>query len=611
MVDDEAGETVAAHAPTVGDVASAPTQAADGESVPPLDAVNLAPPGYQLGALLGRGGMGEVIAAHDQRIGREVAYKRMRNAGAGGDALSRFLREARIQARLDHPAIVPVHEMGTDADGRPFFTMKRLAGKTLADRLQDPSAPRQPLLRAFAEVCLAVELAHSKGIVHRDLKPSNIMLGDFGEVYVLDWGIARVLTQRARRPTGADAAGDLDSIGEATSGGTLLGTLGYMAPEQVRGEEVDGKADVYALGSILFEMLAAEPLHPRGHAAVASTLAMERARPVERAPDRGIAPELDALCAEMLEADPGSRPTARAVAERVQRYLDGDRDLAARRALAQQHLATARALLSSGTVEQRAEALRAAGRALALDPYSEAADLVTALIVEPPTELPKELQARLADQETQLTKGRARRAFYGYRSFLLLGVTLPLLQVKSWPWMSALFVGILLFMAIAWRTSQTGRTSLVGIALGTAMLSILFGRVAGPFVLVPLVVSGTLLSISNIAYLNDRPWLLYLGAAVASILPYLIEWVGLLTPTLFLTERTIEVRSAVFDVTGGPALPALLLANVVGVLIIARFAVFIARDRRVAQRSLTIQAWHLGHLLPQMPHIVGSPKELP
>src|ERR1041385_7341706 len=266
----------AANADTL-DANTAQTEAAEGE----IDRLpfELPPSGYQLGDMIGKGGLGAVIAAQDRRIGREVAFKRMRNANAGNDALARFLREARIQARLDHPAIVPVYELGKDDQGRPFFTMKRLSGKTLTAHLADKDASRQRLLRAFADVCLAIELAHSRGVIHRDLKPSNIMLGDFGEVYVLDWGVARVVAGRRRRPTGGIAADDIDSIeGDQTMTGDMLGTPGYMAPEQMRGElDLGPKADVYALGAMLFEILTGEPLHPRGHAAVASTLTMESA----------------------------------------------------------------------------------------------------------------------------------------------------------------------------------------------------------------------------------------------------------------------------------------------------------------------------------------------
>ncbi|MBL9015334.1 MAG: serine/threonine protein kinase, partial [Myxococcales bacterium] len=153
-------------------------------------------PNYRLGNLLGRGGMGDIVLGHDSLIGRDVAIKQMRSEQPTTDQVSRFLREARIQARLEHPSIVPVHALGTDEAGLPYFTMKRLTGTTLAEILakQDPP-PRPRLLRILVDVCSAVELAHARGVVHRDLKPSNIMVGDFGEVYVLDWGLARIVDE--------------------------------------------------------------------------------------------------------------------------------------------------------------------------------------------------------------------------------------------------------------------------------------------------------------------------------------------------------------------------------------------------------------------------------
>src|SRR5262249_42688753 len=161
----------------------------------------------------------------------------------------------KIQARLDHPAIAPVYELGHDAENRPYFTMKRLAGTTLLARLAEGTASRQSLLRAFVDVCLAIDFAHARKVVHRELKPANIMLGDAGEVCVLDWGVARVLTA-------ADDAGssltDVDTLEGQTQAGVMLGTPGYMSPEQVRGESVGIASDVYALGCILFEILAGE-----------------------------------------------------------------------------------------------------------------------------------------------------------------------------------------------------------------------------------------------------------------------------------------------------------------------------------------------------------------
>ncbi|MGE5185602.1 MAG: serine/threonine-protein kinase, partial [Acidobacteriota bacterium] len=368
---------------STADPALTPTQAASPETDPTLGApAPAASPsrgditGYALGALIGRGGMGEVVVARDERIGRDVALKRMRVEGSP-DALARFLREARIQARLEHPAIVPVHEIARDAAGQPYFTMKRIGGRTLGELLAaSPPAPLQRLLRAFIDVCNAVEFAHSHEIVHRDLKPANVMLGDFGEVYVIDWGLARFAGERDAASVGSD----LDSLDGATQVGAVLGTPGYMAPEQLHAAaDVGPAADVYALGSILFEILAREPLHPRG-AALQSMLAAIDPSPAARRPDANIPPELDALCASALARDPAARPTAAQLGEQVERYLDGDRDLEARRALAATWLARARAAIEADDIAGRAEAMRLAGRALALDPASEpAAELVTRL----------------------------------------------------------------------------------------------------------------------------------------------------------------------------------------------------------------------------------------
>src|SRR4051812_31830488 len=199
---------------------------------------------YRLGSRIGKGGMGEILAATDAQIGREVAVKRMKAQHPSDRAMSRFFREACIQGRLDHPAIVPVHELGVDEQGRPFFAMKKLAGTTLAQRIKE-GQPRQRLLRAFADVCLAIEFAHQHGVIHRDIKPQNIVLGDFGEVYVLDWGVAKLAAEGDVDPA---LAGD-DSNEQVTVEGTVIGTPGYMAPEQARAsKDIDGRADVYALG---------------------------------------------------------------------------------------------------------------------------------------------------------------------------------------------------------------------------------------------------------------------------------------------------------------------------------------------------------------------------
>ena len=385
----------------------APTQAA---SEPSSTEVARAPlRGYQVGKLLGRGGMGEVVLARDERIGRDVAIKRMRGTRPGDVGVVRFLREARIQARLEHPAIVPVHELGEDVDHQPYFTMKRLSGITLAEQLALPAPPlRQKLLRAFVEVCRAVEFAHASGVVHRDLKPANVMLGDFGEVYVLDWGLARVVGE----PEPLSVAAGVDSLAGETQPGAILGTPGYMSPEQVRGaSDVGPASDVYALGAILFELLAGEPLHVRGSAVLRSSLGPTDGSASQRQPERAIPPELDSLCIAALASDRAARPSASELAERIERYLDGDRDLERRRELAATSIAEAHTALASDVVGGRARAMQAAGRALALDPEShDAAALVTRLMLEPATRLPPELEEELSASEARVQRRQSRVA---------------------------------------------------------------------------------------------------------------------------------------------------------------------------------------------------------
>jgi serine/threonine protein kinase len=206
---------------------------------------------------IGRGGMGSVYAARDEQLGREVAIK-VSNAAAPADDLDQRLRqEAKVLARLEHPGIVPVHDAGLLDDGRWFYVMKLVRGETLADHaaLLEHEAAR---LVVFERVAETVAFAHAAGIVHRDLKPSNVMVGQFGEVLVLDWGVARVLARMDRGGGPAARAADRhpDGARDGTSGGTRMGTAGFMPPEQAHGDSSNAgpPADVYALGALLFWM---------------------------------------------------------------------------------------------------------------------------------------------------------------------------------------------------------------------------------------------------------------------------------------------------------------------------------------------------------------------
>jgi len=238
--------------------------------------------------LLGRGGMGEVRRVLDRQLNRSVALKILHARFVGEELVARFIEEAQVTAQLEHPSIVPVHDVGRLSDGRLFFTMKEVQGGTLRSAIQDVHEASEPdawgaapsgwtfrrLIDAFNKVCEAVSYAHARRVIHRDLKPANVMVGHFGQVLVLDWGLAKVLNEHADLQAGGDPT-PLDEAAEsnlvpvhsdradryATRAGVVGGTILYMPPEQALGmsERMGPQADVYALGAILYEIIAGRP----------------------------------------------------------------------------------------------------------------------------------------------------------------------------------------------------------------------------------------------------------------------------------------------------------------------------------------------------------------
>ncbi|HTR02889.1 MAG TPA: serine/threonine-protein kinase [Thermoanaerobaculia bacterium] len=281
---------------------------------------------YRLLDELGRGGMGAVYLAEDTVLGRPVALKVVATGAAGGGTAERLWNEARVLARLEHPGIVPVHDAGALPDGRIFYAMKRVDGRRL-DELA-PDLPRLERLRAFQRLCEPVAFAHARGVVHRDLKPENVMVGPFGEVLVMDWGVAKALG-------GADASGPpgraaADSPAVRTSEGAVVGTPAYMAPEQASGSgAVGAAADVYALGGILhFLVTGKAPFDDAGAAARARDGGRaEPPAPRDVAPD--VPPALEAIVLRAMALDPGDRyPSVEALAAEVGRFCGGERVLA-------------------------------------------------------------------------------------------------------------------------------------------------------------------------------------------------------------------------------------------------------------------------------------------
>lgn len=287
-------------------------------------AVTPIPPGerYRLGAELGRGGMGRVVEAFDVQLGRTVALKEV--LPRGGTAIARrFAREVQLTARLEHPSIVPLYDAGVTADGRPFYVMRRVSGRPL-DQLMTGAAglaERLTLLPAVLSAIDAVAHAHRRGVIHRDLKPSNILVGELGDTVVIDWGLAKGIGERDE-PSGAPVATAGDSL--RTQIGAVFGTPGFMAPEQARGEPIDPRGDVYALGATLYQLLAGAPPHAGTSATeVIARTGSREVTPVDVAAP-GAPPELVAIVGKALAFDPAGRyPDAGALGEDVRRFLSG------------------------------------------------------------------------------------------------------------------------------------------------------------------------------------------------------------------------------------------------------------------------------------------------
>jgi tRNA A-37 threonylcarbamoyl transferase component Bud32/tetratricopeptide (TPR) repeat protein len=350
-----------------------PTVTADREGDRAPDAAPLtAPMGYELGSLIGEGGMGVVYRARELAINRDVAVKFLQSRFAPESAIGRrFAEEARITGQLQHPGIPPVHQVGTLPDGRPFLVMKLIKGDTLAELLEkrgDPGAERGRYLAIFEQTAQAVGYAHAHLVIHRDLKPANVMVGSFGEVQVMDWGLAKVLDPG--RP--AEAASDEAARGteirslregvETTQAGSLLGTPAFMPPEQAIGavDQITERSDVFGLGAILCVILTGQP--PFVAESAESTRRMAARAKLDEAFARldGCAaePELIHLTKRCLAAEPGDRPRDAGEVAGAITALRADAELRARQA----ELERARAEVRSAEERKR----RRVQRALAL-----------------------------------------------------------------------------------------------------------------------------------------------------------------------------------------------------------------------------------------------------
>ena len=288
---------------------------------------------YKADKEIARGGMGRIIAAEDQRLGRRVALKELIEPVP--EQLGRFQREALITARLQHPGIVPVYEAGRWPSGAPFFAMKMVSGRPLdrvigeARTLRD----RLALLPRIAAAADAIAYAHNQRVIHRDLKPANVLIGDFGETVVIDWGLAKDLDaddspdsgQRMPRPASKKPEGSVSSGSSTlTVAGAVMGTPAYMAPEQARGEPLDQRADVFALGAMLYHLLAGvPPYNARTATDVIAAAALGRVVPLEER-ERDAPKDLVAIVNRAMAQIPSERyPHAGELADELRRFLTG------------------------------------------------------------------------------------------------------------------------------------------------------------------------------------------------------------------------------------------------------------------------------------------------
>ncbi len=583
---------------------------------------------YGLQQVLGEGGMGEVRLGKDRLIGREVALKFMRTEAErveneGFCLRERFEREARIQGQLEHPSVVPVYDLGVREDGSVYFSMRRVRGHTLEQIIEslnkdDPETKetftQHRLLSAFTTVCLTIEYAHRRKVVHRDLKPANIILGEFGEVYLLDWGIAKVVDPKAdplaltTDDSGAPTvrAGAEQPKAIETTVGTMLGTPGYMAPEQASGDPsaLSPRVDVYALGAILFEFLTLKPLHPYSdtHRILLSTLRGPDIEAQLRA--ASVAPELAEICKRATALAPSDRYTsARQLYEAIEDHLAGSRQRRRNRQQASDQVQQAEKALNlassdhSHATAHRARAVQALTAALALDSKNEAAlKTLLRVLTQAGEHLSPEGEAEFRANQDKMRLRGGRLGAIGILSFLAFVPLIFWVGIRNsdalWA-VAASFDSLCLF---AWFTAgiqpiPKWRQPIVGL-LGAAVFCSMV-PFWGPLLFVPTVALGFGLTfIVNMR--ARRPLRLYVMAlmVLVLILPTILQTVGWLPASYETDGQRLSVLPWALEIGNVQSLWILLAATAVTIVVIMALMGRWVDNLCEAERKIFAQAWN-------------------
>ncbi len=516
-------------------------------------------------------------------------------------------------------------EVGPGVPGEVLVRVDEILGQLVTDD-PEPHArfTLRKLLTAFSQVCLAIHFAHEKGILHRDLKPANLMLGDFGEVYVLDWGLAKPIAEpgvpdgrspsgwgpreRPRPPSGPPLELADDALGE-TAAGAIMGTLGYMAPEQLRDEGMlDARSDVYALGAILFEIATKEPLHPRAEAHRLMSSTIDGVSATERAAELGgEAPvELVAICARATATLPADRfATARELHDAIEAFLEGDRDLEQRRKAAVDLVRRAGEVLAPAagrpTAEQSARAVQELGRALALDPENgDAMSSLVRLLSTPPADVPAAVQVELEASSVNITREINRVG--GWVLLSWFAFLPPLFWMGMRRWEGVIFGSIMIAIAsaLSMRLARQRRPDMrldLGVLVAGALGIATAGLVIGPLFLMPGIAAIFAMAF---AFKSDWWWSwLGVAAGIATIVvPAALEAAGILPSSMSFEGGEIRLLPVVAEFPRVPTITFLVTTAIGMVVASGLLAGWMRRALARAEQRMVVQTWLLRQLVP-------------